>query len=81
MPLNNNESVNTVEPPIFEFPAVYSYINDIYLQLNNKIKQSKKEIINSLEPRLSKLEAKIGAYESSLKSRMLILEDDVEKNK
>ena len=81
VPLNNNESVNTVEPTIFEFPAVYSYINDIYLQLNNKIEQSKKEIINSLEPRLSKLEAKIGAYESSLKSRMLILEDDVEKNK
>ena len=81
VPLNNNESVNTVEPPIFEFPAVYSYINDIYLQLNNKIEQSKKEIINSLEPRLSKLEAKIGAHESSLKSRMLILEDDVEKNK
>ena len=81
VPLNNNESVNTVEPPIFEFPAVYSYINDIYLQLNNKIEQSKEEIINSLEPRLSKLEAKIGAYESSLKSRMLILEDDVEKNK
>ena len=81
VPLNNNKTDNNVESATFEFPVVYAHINDIYLQLNNKIEVNKKEIINSLGPRLSKLEAKIGTYESSLKSRILILEGDVEKNK
>ena len=37
VPLNNAEAVNTVESPIFKFPARYSDINDIYLQLTNTI--------------------------------------------